>query len=152
MLNFAKNLGKERNSDQKPVESIPQRIYKVRGVTTEKVYWVISIILIILSIILAILYFTKCNIMKTTFVIGYIFLLIHMIGNWVSMIISYNCGERKDGSLLQYFKDNILGNLCRDECINTDCSNSRIVVNRNLSIIFLTAFIFMYLLSPSKCR
>ena len=102
---------------------------------------------------LSTLFFKLSNNNRTLslFYIGYLFLLIHMSGQWFFLKCDFEHINRP-GTFYQYFVDNILGNLiikpnngysytCN---FKTKKRIKRILINRNLSIFFLSLFLISF--------
>ena len=116
-----------------------------RPFSLEKLVWLLSIVLFVVWVCLQCLQSRPRTL--SLFYIGFIFMLIHMVGQWFFL----RCDFQRPGNqntFGQYFVDNILGNLTirpNQEYI-THCDPLRnrripsIIVNRNLSILFLTLF------------
>ena len=124
-------------------------IWKINKLTSEKKYWILSIIFFIFSFTYLFFKITKKNKNLFLFYVGFFFLLVHMFGEWFLRKCDFQV-KRHENTFKQYFVDNILGNLTikKDTYENScDIKNmkkiSGIIINRNLSIFFL----FLFLLS-----
>lgn len=122
-------------------------IWKINKLTNEKKYWILSIIFFIFSF--TYLFFKKTKKNLFLFYVGFFFLLVHMIGEWFLRKCDFQV-KRHENTFKQYFVDNILGTLTikkdtyQNQCdIKNMKKISGIIINRNLSILFL----FLFLLS-----
>tara|TARA_B100001121_G_scaffold177117_1_gene154483 strand:- start:5002 stop:5442 length:441 start_codon:yes stop_codon:yes gene_type:complete len=107
------------------------------NITCEHVCWSLSIIFMIIFLCL-LLY--KKNEPKSYLYIGYFFLFIHMMGQWFYKDKKI---KRKNNTFKQYLIDNILGNLTYDKKYDTKkVPLNNFLINRNLSILFLTIYIY----------
>ena len=112
----------------------------------EKFLWTLSILLFISYICLLLHKINKYQKTLTLFYIGFAFLLIHMIGQWFLKKCDFE-QRRKNNTLLQYFVDNILGNLVvkpNAEYQQLCVEKKHIIVNRNVSIFFLVLFLLSF--------
>ncbi len=111
-----------------------------KKISYEQFIWISSIICLIIFISSNIIIINEP---KSLFYLGYTFLLIHMIGQWFfrNKKVKYQKNTFK-----QYFIDNILGNLMYKSKDLTSKKSifDNIIINRNLSILFLTLFFISF--------
>ena len=116
-----------------------------RPFSKEKWVWLISIVSFVIWVCLQCLHSRPPTL--SLFYIGFLFMLIHMVGQWFFLRCDFQ-RPHDQNTFGQYFVDNILGNLTirPNQEYLTLCDPIRkrrlpsIIVNRNLSMFFLTLF------------
>ena len=125
-------------------------IWRKNNWNKEKIYWVTSIIIIIISIFIAFSKLYKGKKSMILFYSGFYFLFQHMIGEWFLKKCDFEV-KRNENTFKQYFIDNILGNcIIKPNRYEVFCNkkklirNTNIIINRNLSIFLLSLFLLSF--------
>lgn len=119
-----------------------------KSFSLEKNIWILSIVFFCLGLICIIKFSTK-SIKDTCLYLGYAFILIHMLGEWFFTRCDFEI--ERHNTFQQYLIDNILGSLIikPNEQYEVRCDSANkirhnsIIINRNLSIFFLTVYIIL---------